>query len=349
MRYFKLKLPMLITLSLLTFCCSTNTQKKYDIRTNTDIQKAQKTSNKPSKIEDPNIEYIPQWFIANQLNTDEVLYGFGSGKTSQQATQNALADMIQRLQVTVSTTTSFTNISNNNKVSQKLIQEVTTSSADVTIPNYQVINQSQTDNTFYIEIQINKSQTINDLKDLISSNIKQASQLLSTTYNKSSIYRFNIIQQVDKNIKIIKSSLRAVVVLSPSIDINEYMEALNHIDNELLNVKRTIQIYIDKQNSGFFYSSLEKYLQVNNYITTDNKNSANISISLKLKDYDNRLINNCYCINTTIELQITDNLSSQLAPKQYVVKYCSSKGRESAIDNAIEIFYSQLSNATKIY
>lgn len=100
---------------------------------------------------------------------------------------------------------------------------------------------------------------------------------------------------------------------------------------------------------AFFISSLEKYLQVNNYITTDNKNSANISISLKLKDYDNRLINNCYCINTTIELQITDNLSSQLAPKQYVVKSCSSKGRESAIDNAIEIFYSQLSNATKIY
>ncbi|XSZ46911.1 LPP20 family lipoprotein [Francisella noatunensis] len=207
---------MLVTLSLLTSCCSTNTQKKYDIRTNADIQKAQKTSNKPSKIEDTNIEYIPQWFIANQANTDEVLYGFGSGETSQQATQNALADMIQRLQVTVSTTTSFTNISNNNKVYQKLIQEVTTSSADVTIPNYQVINQSQTNNTFYIEIQINKSQTINDLKDLISSNIKQASQLLSTTYNKSSIYRFNITQQLDKNIKIIKSSLRDTM-LSPSM------------------------------------------------------------------------------------------------------------------------------------
>ncbi|WP_150465111.1 LPP20 family lipoprotein [Francisella sp. SYW-2] len=347
MRYFKLKLLVLIIFSLTACSYSRNTQEKYDITKNT--PQTHKNITKQPMVRNINIEPVPEWFLTSRSNTDETLYGFGSGKTLDQATHNALADMIQRLQVTVSSTTSFSSISDNNKISQKLIKEVTTSTADITIPNYKIINQSQTNQEFYIETQIDKSQTIEDLSKLIISNINQASQLLSTTYNKSSIYRFNITQQVDKNIKIIKSSLRALVVLSPSIDINDYMEALNHIDNGLLNVKRTVQIYIDKQNSGFFYSSLEKYLQVNNYITTDNKNSANISISLKLKDYDNRLINNRYCINTTIELQITDNLSSQLAPKQYVVKSCSSKGRESAIDNAIEIFYSQLSNATKIY
>ncbi|WP_150463841.1 LPP20 family lipoprotein [Francisella sp. XLW-1] len=347
MRYFKLKLLVLIIFSLTACSYSRNTQEKYDITKNT--PQTHKNITKQPMVKNINIEPVPEWFLTSRSNTDETLYGFGSGKTLDQATHNALADMIQRLQVTVSSTTSFSSIADNNKISQKLIKEVTTSTADITIPNYKIINQSQTNQAFYVETQIDKSQTIEDLSKLIISNINQANQLLATTHNKNSIYRLNIAHQIDKNIKVIKSSLRALVILSPTINISSYMEALNNINNELLNIKRTIQIYIDKQNSGFFYSSLEKYIQVNNYLTTDNRNSANISISLKLRDYDNQLVKSQYCINTEIELQITDNLTGQLASKLYTIKSCSDKGRDSAIDNAIEIFYSQLSNATNIY
>ncbi|WP_227806673.1 LPP20 family lipoprotein [Francisella persica] len=44
-----------------------------------------------------------------------IFYGFGAAKIFKQATQNALADVVQRLQVSISTTASFTNITNNNK------------------------------------------------------------------------------------------------------------------------------------------------------------------------------------------------------------------------------------------
>ncbi|MDE4978058.1 hypothetical protein NAI52_09775, partial [Francisella tularensis subsp. holarctica] len=92
------------------------------------------------------------------------------------------------------------------------------------------------------------------------------------------------------------SSLRTLIILVPDSNINRQIEILNQIDNELLNLKRGLQIYIYKQNSGFFYNSLEKFLQVNNYTITDKKDLANINITLKLKSYDNKFNSNEYCI-----------------------------------------------------
>ncbi|AEB28477.1 LPP20 family lipoprotein [Francisella hispaniensis] len=342
MRHFYLKLLSIIIFGLAISNCSTDVQK------NSKNIKNQIVINQQS-LKDTTNDTVPVWFNSGQPNTDQFLYGFGAAKTLKQATQNALADMVQRLQVTVSTTTNFTNVTTNDKVSQKLTQQITTITAQITIPNYKVINQSELNQIFYVEVQTNKEQTINDLKELINSNINQAQQLLTTTNNKSSLYRFAIAQQVTKNIQLTNSSLRTLIILAPDSNINSQIEILNQIDNELLNLKRGLQIYVNKENSGFFYNSLEKFLQVNNYNIINKKDLANINITLKLKDYDNKFNNNEYCIETKIELQALDDSSNQLSPKQYTIKACSKQGRLTAIDKAVEIFYSQLNDAESIY
>ncbi|APC91892.1 hypothetical protein BBG19_1160 [Francisella sp. MA067296] len=329
-------------ISLAISSCSSTAQKNNISINNQAVIKQQLQKDTQNNV-------MPTWFSSDQSNTNEFLYGFGAAKTLEQATQNALADMVQRLQVTVSTTTNFTNTTNNDKISQKLTQQITTTTAQITIPNYNIVNQAELKQIFYIEVQTNKTQTINDLKELISSNINQAQQLLATTNNKSSIYRFATAQQLNKNIQLVKSSLRTLIILAPDSNINSQMEALNKIDNQLLNLKRSLQIYVDKQNSGFFYNSLEKFLQVNNYNITNKKELANVNITLKLRDYNNQFNNDKYCLETKVELQALDDSSNQLSPKEYIIKACSKQGRMAAIDKAVEIFYSQLNNAESIY
>ncbi|MDE4986517.1 LPP20 family lipoprotein, partial [Francisella tularensis subsp. holarctica] len=77
---------------------------------------------------------------SGQPNTDLFLYGFGAAKRLEKATQKALADMVQKLQVKVSTSTNFTNFRTNEKVYQNLTQQLTTTTTHITIPNYLVIN-----------------------------------------------------------------------------------------------------------------------------------------------------------------------------------------------------------------
>ena len=342
MRYFYSNLLITAILGLGISSCSADIQKN-----NKNINN-QVAINRQSQRDTQN-NVIPNWFSSDQPNTDQFLYGFGAAKTLKQATQNALADMVQRLQVTVSTTTRFTNITNNDKISQSLTQQITTITAQITIPKYKVINQAELNQIFYIEVQINKSQTIDDLKEIISSNINQAQQLLTAANNKSSLYRFVIAQQVTKNIQLTNSSLRTLIILAPDSNINNQIEILNQIDNELLNLKRGLQIYVDKQNSGFLYNSIEKFLQVNNYNITNKKDLANINITLKLRDYNNKFNDGKYCIETKVELQALDNSANQLSPKEYIIKVCSKQGRLAAIDKAVKIFYSQLNDAESIY
>jgi predicted DNA-binding ArsR family transcriptional regulator len=111
--------------------------------------------------------------------------------------------MTQRLQVIVSSTTNFENIINNNSVSQRLIQQVTTHTAKFSIPNYNIINQTKSYDTYYIEIQINKKQTISNLQKIIKNNLEQATKSLGNTLNKSSLYRFDIAQNINNNIKVV--------------------------------------------------------------------------------------------------------------------------------------------------
>ena len=96
-------------------------------------------------------------------------------------------------------------------------------------------------------------------------------------------------------------------------------------------------------------NSLEKFLRVNDYTIINNKDLANIYIILELKNYNTTYKNQNYCLSNKIELQVSDKTSGQISPKQYKVKACSRQGRSAAIDKAVEIFYSQLHNAKRVY
>lgn len=67
-----------------------------------------------------------------------------------------------------------------------------------------------------------------------------------------------------------------------------------------------------------------------------------------MENYNNTYKDQNYCLNNKIELQISDKTPGQISQKQYKVKACSKKGRSTAIDKAVGIFYSQLDNAKRV-
>ena len=290
---------------------------------------------------------VPAWFTQESDDNDQYLYGIGSDTSYQKATNKALIDMVQKLQVVVSANTSLQTISSNNEVSQKLVQEISTHTSDINIPNYKVLNQDESNSVFYIQLQININETIASLKQFILDQTIESLHLIQNSENKSFLTRFDTAQQLNNKIRTIKSSLRTLIILAPDTDIENQMVKLNDIENKTLNLKRNISVKITRNNSGYFFDSLKKYLQVNGF-TYSNHNS-NINLSLKLLDYDHTTKDSKYCIETKVELQVNDCISDQLSPKIYTVNACSSKGRLFAIDKITEVFYSQLNNSLSIY
>lgn len=337
------KRQKLVTILLTSFamfgCSSTTPKKSYSPFSKKDqhITKkhVDKTINSLPKATPPSwIDDIPN-------NDDFFIYGVGAGVSFDRSIENALADMAQRLQVSVSANTSLQTISHNENISQELIQQVSTTTEQINIPNYKIINQSNSNNTFYVEIQVNIKDTIKTLNQKIFSSIQESEILLNTAENKNSLARFNLTKKIDSNITKIKSSLRTLLILDPDVNIADYMRYLNDIDNQNLNLKRNINIYISENASSYFYVALRKYINVRNFNIT-NKLTSNLKLSLRLVDYNNSSDEGSYCINTKIELQIQDSLSNQLHIRMYNIKTCSTKGRDAAIEKASEKFYSEL-------
>ena len=289
---------------------------------------------------------VPEWFTQELNNDNQYLYGVGSDTSRQKATDRALIDMVQRLQVIVSASTSLQTISSNKGISQKLVQEISTQTADINIPNYKIINQDESNCIFYIQLQINLNETIVSLKQIISKQTTESLQLIQNSENKSFLTRFDAIQKLNHKIRTIKSSLRTLIILAPDTDIKKQMMQLNDIENKTLNLRRNIIVNIIRNNSGYLFDSLKKYLQVNDFFHS-HKN-PNINISLKLLDYNHSTKDGKYCIETNVELQVSDTISKQLAPKTYIMNACSSQGRLFAIKKINDSFYSQLNNTSSI-
>ncbi|MFT4694520.1 MAG: hypothetical protein ACI8TE_001437 [Francisella sp.] len=327
---------------LTTILISSSTTKPIDIKVNiiTSLQKEKPSKKYPKRI-------IPTWFTQELNNDDSYLYGIGSDSSYKKAKDRALMDMIQNLQVTVSANTSLQTISSNDDISQKLVQEISTQTADINILNYKIINQDESNGVFYIQLQININETIALLKQAISNQTIESLQLTQNSENKSFLARFDATQMLNNKIRTIKSSLRTLIILAPDTDIENNMVQLNEIENKTLNLKRNITIKIIRNNSGYFFDSLKKFLQVNDFHYS-HKNS-NIEISLKLLDYDTSIKDGKYCMKTKVELQASDTISNQLKPKTYTMNACSDKGRLTAIDKLNEAFYYRLNNTSSIY
>lgn len=334
-----LKLGVILLINFTIFgCSSTNIKKPYS-----PFSKEEKY--KPGNHIKENYfspkATPPNWIDHTPNNDNLYIYGVGSGNSYDKSVKSALADMAQRLQVSISANTSLQTISHSNNISQKLIQQISTTTDQINIPNYTIINQDNSNGIYYIQLQANIKETIRSLHKTIKNSILESQLLLSSAENKNSLTRFNIAKQVDANLIKIKSSLRSLLILEPNIDIANYMESLNNVDNQNLNLKRSISIYINESDSGYFYETLKKYIYVSSF-NIKNKSTANLDFTLKLVDYNTSNIAGNYCINTKVELQIQDSLSNQLHTQTFDIKTCSTKGRDSAINKACDKFYSKL-------
>ncbi len=312
---FKILKKVCLYLSTIIFFDCSTTNKPADVSNS--ISPLPKTSTIQS------ISIVPRWFTQKLNNSDLYLYGAGSDNSYQKAIDKALADMVQRLEVSFSASTSLQTINLNDDISQKLVQEVSNQTADINITNYKIINQRESNGIFYVQLEININETIALLKQTISNQVKESLQLIKNSENKSFLNRFDSTQKLNKKIQIIKNSLRTLIILVPETYIENSMVELDQINNATLNLKKDIVVKITRNNSDYFFDSRKKYLQVNNF--NYSQKNPNIILSLKILDYDNEVKEDQYYIKTRIEIHTSDAISKQLAPETYNMRACPNE------------------------
>lgn len=333
----KLKIQLIILLCFFCFACSTNT---------TSIDNKTNEGNKVDSIEKKNttIYPIPNWYINEINNNPQYIYGVGEGENLTEATNNALANMIQRLQVSVSTNSTFETSSNKNTISQQLSTKTNTQTSNVIIQNYQIQNQQQINNRFYVQLRVDKPSAINEIKENINSKGLEIVHEYKNGMNRDSLIEFKAAENISKNITSIKDASITLLLLDNSTNTEYFLKKIANYTNKFYDIKTNLKIYINK-NSGYFYNPLKKYLLSKGYNIVSNEADANIIITCKNKKFLTTSSNkDLYSIDTKIEVIAQENYTNNITMKTFNLESASNEGRQRAIEILEEKFYIDLVN-----
>ena len=289
-----------------------------------------------------NIVQAPNWYTNNNYKTsDDYLYGFGSSDSLDMATKNALANIIQNLETTVSTNTQIKKSYSNGQSITDISEQTNTSTENIVISKYKVIQKSESNGDYYILLEVNKQELSNHLQNQIKN---RAVQINTIDLASSSIRNLQLSENISHNLIYMKNAISTLLLLDKHINIESYINIYNESRDKFNSIKNELHIYIDESKADFFYSPLKKYLQ-QNYKLEKNIDNANIKINITNKDFNEHGdYRGDYEINTIIELQAKDMYSDNLINKSYDIKSSSDKGRHQAITNAQQEFYNQLNN-----
>ncbi|MFC4892592.1 LPP20 family lipoprotein [Pseudofrancisella aestuarii] len=331
----ELKNQLIILLCFFCFGCTTNT---------TNIDNTAFGDHKINNSIKENLPiYIPEWYINEINNNEEYIYGIGEGKSLAEATNNALANMIERLQVLVSTNSILETSSNNNSISQQLSLKTKTQTSNVIIQNYQIQNQQQINDRFYVQLKVNKLSAINEIKENIKNKGYEIDHDYKISANKDSLIKFKATENISKNISYIKNASITLLLLDSSIDIQPFLRDIVNYTNKFYDIKPNLKLYINK-NSGYFYAPLKKYLLSEGYNIVPNMEDANIIFICKNKKFLTSSDKGEYYISSKIEVITKENYTNNITTKIFNLEASSNNGRQETIESLKEQFYINLVN-----
>lgn len=228
------------------------------------------TPTQPSKMSALNA--APDWLLQPPADTTDTLYGIGSGKSRDDAIQNALADLTAKLGVTVSSQfSSQLNVKNRGFewVKHDSQKTVKTQNVTLTLSNYEVVSSHQPLPTqVSVLIKTDKKRLTADTKLALNRFIGQAPWQQNNWATLGVIGQF---QHAEKTLKALPEFERQLAVfksLQPSQSVETYAQFIKQTEQIFLTTQNNLSFEVSASNaaSAPFAKLLQQALAQNNLL-----------------------------------------------------------------------------------
>ena len=350
--YLRFFIAILVLLS--GGCVSQSDQPNNNIFSdmeNTDIKSKNETINSPTKNiskQSHTVAIPPSWYTNSTPEYDKnTILGYGEGLSTDNAIDNALGNITQQLETTVSAYSQIqTNLSSENGFSKDMSEKVTSYSKNIVISDYKLLNKEQLQNRYYVLIEIDKPQSIKHLKKSINDkNI----ELQSIKQSSSSLNNFKTAEYMSNELLYLKNAITTLYLLDDTINLQPYLAIYHSYAKKLNLFKENIKIYVDSTDDGYLLKTFRKYLRLKYKLTAD-KYDSNIQVAVHNSDFDESgSPRGDYKISTKVTIQAQDTYTKIISKAEYDIRAESSKGRQATIDKACEMFNAQLIKSDDIF
>lgn len=286
------------------------------------------------------ISKLPSWYISPKQNNSEYIYGISEGRTLEEATKSALAEMASRLMVTISSQSTLNREEDNNIASEEMRQKITQNIENIDFANFEVSKSTEIDSRFYVEVKVDRNDFIRLQKEKIE-------------FLKNQINNINLGLN-DQNIVQKRSSLKKVLELAKQLEI---IVRIADFDS----LKSTLKIISDANNSLSkmnnkieFYFIFNSEQQIKNVVRSSlNKESISISsiernsenqIKIKISSSKNmKQIYGAFITKLKIDFENTSN-GKTIASNSIEYSGSSMISEEESLNAAISSFKNDVDN-----
>lgn len=286
------------------------------------------------------ISKLPSWYISPKQNNNDYIYGISEGRTLEEATKSALAEMASRLMVTISSQSTINREEDNNIASEEMRQKITQNIENIDFANFEVSKSTEIDSRFYVEVKVDRNDFIRLQKEKIE-------------FLKNQINNINLGLN-DQNIVQKRSSLKKVLELAKQLEIivriadfdslKSTLKIISDANNSLSKMNNKIEFYFifnsDQQIKNVVRSSLNKE---SISISSSEKNSEN-QIKIKISSSKNtKKIYGAFITKLKIDFE---NISNNKTVASNSIEFSGSSmiSEEESFNAAISSFKNDVDN-----
>ncbi len=230
------------------------------------------------------------WFLNPQQNNAIDIFGYGEGRTLEQATRAALADASARLSVTISSTSNLLLEENEQDSNSEFRQKISQNIDAIQFPNYQTVATGKKAENIYVKIRINRA----EFENLQNEKIKFINNKIKNLRN--SIAGQNIIKKRKSYQKIIDLSkegevLTRIVYGSTGGHLSKILAQQSDAVNKLSKLTDKYEFFFKTKSDVKIFAVVSKYLNKEGVaISSVNKNSdSQIVMEIKSSQQTNEI------------------------------------------------------------
>lgn len=273
----------------------------------------------------------PSWYVNPKQNNHENLYGVSEGFTIEEATKFALADLASRLIVSISSESTMLREENQNSTNEEIRQKIKQDIEKITFTNFKISRSEKSGQKFYVEVEINKKNFLNEQKDRLEIIEKKINDLDKNS-NSNPIQRRNALIKINQYCK--ELEIKAMILKGGNISINlkEKLIFIAKFQSELDRASDDLEFFIDNKS--------------NNQIADVIKNSLNKEKIKTSTKYSHDKANQ---IKLTIKSSIEENKIFESYITKIRIKFENNIKEKIVASNSIEVTGSSIINYKESY
>lgn len=218
------------------------------------------------------------WYLNPENNNATDIYGFGEGRTLEQATKSALSDASARLSVSISSTSNLLLEENELDTNSEFRKKITQNIDAIQFPNFETVKSGKKEQNIYIQVKINRSEFVNLQNEKINFLKNKIKNLTNSVANQNIIKKRNSYQYI---IKLAKKGeiLVRIVHGANNGELKSILKAQSDAENKLSRLSDNYDFYFKTKSDVKIYSIISKYL-----------NRQGVSISTVKNNSDNQIV-----------------------------------------------------------